>query len=101
MHGAVARLSYTGVREINKPYALIGFGAVDVAKSYEFIWFGDIHGPKPYKFIGFRWAFMSQTSLFKSFGSSSEHTEIGPESFGTDVCRFVGTVPNWVLLGSN
>ena len=27
-----------------------------------------------------------------SFGSSTKHAEIGPESFGIVVCRFVGTV---------
>jgi hypothetical protein len=31
---------------------------------------------------------------FKSFGSLSKHTEIGPELFGIVVCRFVGTVPD-------
>ncbi len=32
------------------------------------------------------------------FGSSSKHAEIGPESFGIVVCRFVGTVPDiWGL----
>ena len=36
-------------------------------------------------------------SQFKSFGSSSKHAEIGPESFGIVVCRFVGTVPD--ILG--
>ena len=36
-------------------------------------------------------------SQFKSFGSSSKRAEIGPESFGIVVCRFVGTVPD--ILG--
>ncbi len=36
-------------------------------------------------------------SQFKSFGSSSKHDDIGPESFGIGVRRFVGTVPN--ILG--
>ncbi len=31
------------------------------------------------------------------FGSSSKHAEIGPESIGIVVCRFVGTVPD--ILG--
>ncbi len=34
---------------------------------------------------------------FKSFGSVSKHAEMGPESFGIAVCRFVGTVPD--ILG--
>ncbi len=32
-------------------------------------------------------------SQLKSFGSSSKDSEIGPESCGILVCRFVGTVP--------
>ncbi len=32
-------------------------------------------------------------SQFERLGSSSEHAEIGPESFGIVVCRSVGTVP--------
>ena len=36
-------------------------------------------------------------SQFKSFGSSSKHCEIGPESFGIVVFRFVGTPPG--ILG--
>jgi hypothetical protein len=30
----------------------------------------------------------------ESFGSSSKDAEIGPDSFGIVVCRFVGTVPD-------
>ncbi len=38
-------------------------------------------------------------SQFTSFGSSSKHAEIGPESFGVVVCRAVGTVPGiWGLV---
>ncbi len=36
-------------------------------------------------------------SHFTNFGSSSKQTEIGPESFGIVVCRFVGTGPD--ILG--
>jgi hypothetical protein len=38
-------------------------------------------------------------SQFENFGSSSKHTDIGPESFGIDVRRFVGTVPDSLGLG--
>jgi hypothetical protein len=34
----------------------------------------------------------------QSFGSSSKHAEIGSESFGIFVCRFVGTVPDILAL---
>ncbi len=36
-------------------------------------------------------------SQFKRFGSSSEHIEIGTDSFGLVVCRSVDTVPD--ILG--
>ncbi len=34
----------------------------------------------------------------KSFGSSSKHRDIGPESFGIVVCLSVGTAPCFVGL---
>jgi hypothetical protein len=81
------------------PYEFIGFGGIDVTKPYRFIWFGDIDGPKPYEFRGPRGFYFANTGIaqFQSFGSSSKHADIGPESFGIVVGRFVGTVPD--ILG--
>ncbi len=36
-----------------KPYAFIGFVALNVTKPCNSEWFGDMHGPKTFKFIGF------------------------------------------------
>jgi hypothetical protein len=47
-------------------YEFMGFGAMNVTKTYTLLFFGDIHGPKPYEFIGFRWAFISQTQVFRA-----------------------------------
>jgi hypothetical protein len=61
---------------------------------------------KPYEFIGSGGFYFAKAGIsqFESFGSSSKHAEIGPESFGIFVRRFVGTVPDllglaWPALG--
>ncbi len=64
----IFRKRYRGLRNKrpSESFEFLGLGAVDFTKPYEFIWPGDIHGPKPCKFRGFRWAFMSQTSVSRT-----------------------------------
>ncbi len=56
------------------------------------IWFGDSDAPKPYEFMRSATAIISHTPVSHSFGSSPKLADIGPDSFGLVVCRFVGTV---------
>jgi hypothetical protein len=49
---------------VTKPYAFMGFGAMDVTKPYDFIGFGAMDVTKPYEFIWFLGG--SQDAVFSS-----------------------------------